>query len=147
MDTSKTATAAFEPIVFSISGIVKDLATQQGIAGAMVTAKVATSGSVAGTAYMTSAGLAVQLNQGWNFISPLVQPADSTISIVLSPVMSNIAIVWAWNSLSQQWLKFIPEGRQNTLFTMGQARVSTGSSEEVKENYGGALHPPFFFRG
>jgi hypothetical protein len=63
--------------------------------------------------------ITVNLTGGWNFISPPVQPSDTNIGSLLSPILNKVASVWGWDSQNQHWLKFLPEGgQQNTLSTI-----------------------------
>lgn len=60
----------------------------------------------------------ISLSQGWNLISLPVQPVDSSIATVLGPVAGSVEIVWTYDFITKQWLKYRPGGQDNSLQLM-----------------------------
>jgi hypothetical protein len=55
------------------------------------------------------------LNQGWNFISIPVQPANASIVQVLKDISSSVYIAWSFDNEQKIWLKYFPSASTSTL--------------------------------
>jgi hypothetical protein len=66
--------------------------------------------------------ISFNLVSGWNFITLPVQPDDATPTGLLSSIIGSVRIVWGWDGLTQQWLKFVPGDQHNSLTVMNSGK-------------------------
>ncbi len=62
-----------------------------------------------------SVGNPFQLRQGWNFISVPKRLANPALAHFLGKIFANVAIVWGYDAVNQQWLKYRPDTDSGTL--------------------------------
>lgn len=60
----------------------------------------------------------IDLDEGWNLISLMLIPDDDNIENVLSEVMANVDVVWAYDAETESWTSYDPDAGYNPLQTM-----------------------------